>query len=810
MVSGTLFTLPGGDLKLAAGYQFEYAEYKGFDVTGPEGQMTGPPVFGGLFITSDAKRYTHSLFGELVVPVVGKDMNIPLVESLTFDIQGRYDHYSDFGATTNPKFGLTWEVIDGLTIKGSIGTSFGAPNLGDTEAAVDTRASVALTSSIRVPTSISGVSAAQDLIDANRPSISTPGGSPGLVPQTANTNSFGAEYQPDFLPGLDMSLEAWHVSMFKIIAIIPYTTPNIVYTVPAYAPFYIINPTLAQVIAFTTLPNGQPIAQQGFAGYAQYYPANGAACPTINLATGCTQTTPYLVRDLRRHNLGNQYNSGLDFHISYATDLDFGTATFGIDGTDYTLYKTQGYNGGPLTDGLVANYAPYQFSTHVGLATGPFNSKVTVNYIAGYSVAGVTAQTSCVALCPYQPDAELRPGWHTGVPERIERHPQHQQSVRRTEPLHQYGPGLPDIADLREHAGTDVPDHPDEEVLGRRPGTPHGGVPAGLDNPAAKAGAKNGQAKFSRNGRRGCGGSRNGCSNDFSVADIPVIDTHIHLFDGRRPQGAPYLGNPKFHDGVSLPGDYRAFAAPLGIAGALSIDASPWLEDNLWVLEQMQPEPFMVGMCGNLQPEKPEFAEYLDRFAKNPLFRGIRYGNIWGYDIIRQLDNPVFVDGLRRLQQHDLVLDTANPRIDLLQASIKASDKVPDLRIVIDHMMGFEPAPGERAAYDAALKELSGRKNVFIKLSQINHAVGRDGKVILGLAAHRARFDTLVGAVGEDRVMFWLGWPGGGDPAVMKDQLEQTREYFGARGRAAAEKFFWRNSAACFKWIRRSPSQPAA
>ena len=298
-------------------------------------------------------------------------------------------------------------------------------------------------------------------------------------------------------------------------------------------------------------------------------------------------------------------------------------------------------------------------------------------------------------------------------------------------------------------------------------------------------------------------------ADEFLVGDIPVIDTHIHLFDGLRPQGAPYLGNPKFHNGVSLPGDYWSFAASLGIAGAISIDASPWLEDNLWVLEQMQPEPFMVGMCGNLQPEKPEFAEYLDRFAKNPLFRGIRYGNVWGYDIVQQLDNPVFVDGLKRLQQHDLVLDTANPRIDLLQAAIRASDKVPDLRIVIDHMAGFDPAPEEQASYHAALKELGSRNNIFIKVSQIDHAVGeRGGKLVLGLEAHRARLDTLVGAFGEDRIMFSLGWPGSGDPAVMKDQLALTRKYFGARGRAVAEKFFWRNSAACFKWIRRLPSQP--
>ena len=48
-----------------------------------------------------------------------------------------------------------------------------------------------------------------------------------------------------------------------------------------------------------------------------------------------------------------------------------------------------------------------------------------------------------------------------------------------------------------------------------------------------------------------------------------------------------------------------------------------------------------------LQPDKPEFGEYLERYAKNPLYRGIRYGNLWGYDMVKQVDNPAFIDGLK-------------------------------------------------------------------------------------------------------------------------------------------------------------------
>jgi len=48
----------------------------------------------------------------------------------------------------------------------------------------------------------------------------------------------------------------------------------------------------------------------------------------------------------------------------------------------------------------------------------------------------------------------------------------------------------------------------------------------------------------------------------------------------------------------------------------------------------------MVGAIGNLQPDKPEFKEYLDRYHRNRLFLGIRYGNLWNYNLVEQVANP--------------------------------------------------------------------------------------------------------------------------------------------------------------------------
>src|SRR6476620_4603826 len=72
------------------------------------------------------------------------------------------------------------------------------------------------------------------------------------------------------------------------------------------------------------------------------------------------------------------------------------------------------------------------------------------------------------------------------------------------------------------------------------------------------------------------------------IQTIPIIDTHIHLFDQTRPQGAPYFGNAGNTE-PAFPSTYRKLA-PAGIVGAIELEASPWIEDNLWVLETIAPD----------------------------------------------------------------------------------------------------------------------------------------------------------------------------------------------------------------------------
>lgn len=298
-----------------------------------------------------------------------------------------------------------------------------------------------------------------------------------------------------------------------------------------------------------------------------------------------------------------------------------------------------------------------------------------------------------------------------------------------------------------------------------------------------------------------------GDSSVQSPSSIPIIDTHIHLFDPTRPQGAPYSGPPGVPVEPSLPPRYRNLAMPLGIVGAIKVEASPWVEDNLWVLEVAERDTIIVGVIGNLEPDKADYGDMLSRYHKNRLFRGIRYGNLWGRDITKQADNPAFINGLKLLAQADLVLDTANPRVDLLQAIVRITDKVPDLRVVVDHLPALDPTPETQQGYDQAIRELQQRPQVFVKLSAVIHRV--NGHVATNLAPYRDRLTRLVDVFGEDRILFGSDWPNSDGVAPIDTVVGVVREFFQTQPPRVAEKYFWKNSLRAYKWIKRDAGQPA-
>jgi len=64
------------------------------------------------------------------------------------------------------------------------------------------------------------------------------------------------------------------------------------------------------------------------------------------------------------------------------------------------------------------------------------------------------------------------------------------------------------------------------------------------------------------------------------------------------------------------PALYRDIAVPHGVKGAIAIEASPRLDENDWVLETIEKDTIMVGYIGDLEPDKPEYGQYLEKYHR--------------------------------------------------------------------------------------------------------------------------------------------------------------------------------------------------
>jgi L-fuconolactonase len=291
-----------------------------------------------------------------------------------------------------------------------------------------------------------------------------------------------------------------------------------------------------------------------------------------------------------------------------------------------------------------------------------------------------------------------------------------------------------------------------------------------------------------------------------AAAPIPVIDTHIHLYDPFRPEGTPWPNKEnKILYQTSLPARYRPIAQPLGITGAIEVECSSWFEDNQWVLDIAAKEDIMVGTVGHLVPGTADFKRGLERFRKNPLFRGIRYG--LGRRGGKEFDQPEFVADLKSLADADLALDTANPSVALLADVVRVSDRVPNLRVIVDHLPQMTPPtePAARASYDASMRAFRDRPRIFVKVSEVLRRV--DDRIPTDTAYYRPRLDEILDVFGIDRVLYGSDRPNGDQWLPVPVGFRIVHEYFTGMGQEAAEKYFWRNSIKAYKWVKRNATQ---
>ncbi len=123
---GSLFTLPGGEVKAAIGGTFTSFKLQTIvlDNTGASSLIVP--------YQQDAQgRQVWAVFTQVNIPVFSEQNAMPFFRRVDLEFSWRHDQYSDVQGTSNPKVAFNWAPIDSLTIRGTWGTSFRAPVFGE-------------------------------------------------------------------------------------------------------------------------------------------------------------------------------------------------------------------------------------------------------------------------------------------------------------------------------------------------------------------------------------------------------------------------------------------------------------------------------------------------------------------------------------------------------------------------------------------------------------------------------------------------------------------------------------------------------
>lgn len=281
----------------------------------------------------------------------------------------------------------------------------------------------------------------------------------------------------------------------------------------------------------------------------------------------------------------------------------------------------------------------------------------------------------------------------------------------------------------------------------------------------------------------------------------PAIDTHTHFYDPTRKQGVPWppVGETVLYK-PHYPREFQMLTQPHRVVGTVVVEASPWLEDNQWILDLAKDDPFIVGFIGNLELGKPEFAANLQRFGANPLFRGLRVN---ARALAQGLGQAAFEKDLQRLGEREYALDVLG-NAALLPDVVRVAKLAPGLRIVIDHLP-FGEWDKDVAAMERALAEIAQTRNVYAKVSNVVRRV--DGKVVETPESYRPALDVLWKLFGASRLIFGSNWPVSNRVAPYSTLHKIVADYFLAKGTGSAEKFFLKNSLAAYRWVPRGAAR---
>ena len=230
-----LFHIWAGDLGGAFGVEFRHEGHTDIRDPQTDGSIGFTDPVTGATSRSNAtgvnytpsthgERDVFSAYGELAIPLISPGMHIPLVREVNMQVAGRFENYSDFGSVAKPKVAVSWDVIEGVRIRGSYQQGFKAPNLETTNPFTYARAQT-VTDYYRCQADLNTRKISNFSACANAIGVTyNESGNPQLSAEDSETYNIGIVLQPTFIPErfgkFTFTLDRWQLKQDGVIGVV--------------------------------------------------------------------------------------------------------------------------------------------------------------------------------------------------------------------------------------------------------------------------------------------------------------------------------------------------------------------------------------------------------------------------------------------------------------------------------------------------------------------------------------------------------------------------------------------------------------
>ena len=279
-----------------------------------------------------------------------------------------------------------------------------------------------------------------------------------------------------------------------------------------------------------------------------------------------------------------------------------------------------------------------------------------------------------------------------------------------------------------------------------------------------------------------------------------VIDTHVHVWDFDQAEYTWLKGDTSIlnrsYDLEELEPDRVA----AGIMEGILVQAANNPEDTDWMLRVAADHDWIKGVVGWLPLQDPAAtAGILEKgYATSRYFKGVRHLIHNEADPGWLFQEPV-LESLRLLARYDLPYDVVGIIPAHIRTVLEVMEKVPELRLVFDHLNQPPILSKERfGQWGELMQAAAGHPGCYVKISGLGTASGNfQGWKAVDLEPY---IGFALQYFGEDRCLFGGDWPvsllAGSYQRTWKTYRDLLRDLLEEEGR---EKVLYKNAERFYK-----------